>query len=559
MCKCGAMIVWLSCINFCPVGRGGVTQSRMLNWMWALTWDKIHSLCFIILTTEKLAQTLEIRDQEESELILSSIPHHLSPSVESSTAIVPAHSHTVDSLTHHVEVQVLESGQVAMSSTAVTCEPITEPTTIVARDSLSVVEDTQIKTPVPPSVHSNTQSRKGLSAGMRRRQPNGGSCLSRAVPGDEVEVDGQFDMPIPDTSTTGVATTGGSTLMTFVMTSEGLSQTMSAEEEKHQQQCGSSDSSLSLQQDPSSRTIYQTPGPTAKTTPPAAANTTPPIAPTSTERMEPVKQNVSVDAATQTTNGQLRPGIHDRTPLIIRRRQVGKAQKLASSSKKQLQPTPSVGKPNALKLVKSSTGNGNETAAPARQEVQVQTQSPSEIETSTLVQVTEPHMETRVNEQGKQVGTHTPRRSSRKSAHKVSPSNEPVTMEESSSPARRTSPRKSPAQSSNDKPLTTPRIRTRALTKRTALEVPSEKEDVPLAKRTRKAVQEKSKESEEEEKLEHPQRWRVEEVVKYITSIQSDCASVFREHVSHVIATLLDLKIYTFSLFVHSYKNMDFQ
>lgn len=507
----------------------------------------LFSLCihYNLSVTEKLAQTLEIRDQEEDDLVSSSISHNLSPSAESSTAIVPAHSHTVDSLTHHVEVQVLESGQVAMSSTAVTCDPVTEQTPVIARDSLSVMEDTQIKTLVPPLVHSSTQSRKGLSVGTRRRQPNGGSYLNRAVQGDEIEVDGQFDMPILDTSPAGVTASGSNTLMTFVMTSEGLSQTLSEEEQKPQQH-GDNDSSVNLQLDLPNQTPHQTPRPTAKITPPTAANATPPIAVNITERMEPVKQRATIDVATQTTNGQLRPGVHDRTPLIIRRRHIGKTQKVATSSKKQQQPTPSVDETSALKLVESSIGNGNGSVAPARQEVQVQTQSPSVSETSPLVIVTD--METHVNKQGKQVATLTPRRSSRKSAHIVSPGNEPVITAESSSPVRRMSPRKSPAQSGNDSSLMKPRIQTRASVKRTALELSLERVDVSLAKRTRRGVLEKPKESEEEEKTQHPQNWGVEEVVKYVSSIQSDCAGIFREHVSVVLAVYASRQNFTLLL-----------
>lgn len=476
----------------------------------------------IIFPTEKLAQTLEIKDQEEAELVPSSLAHSLSPSSET------VHRQTVDSLTHHIEVQVLESGQVAMTSTAVTFGPNTEPTPVVAQDTLSVVQDSRVRT--PPTVQSNTQSRKASSAGGRRRRSNGSSCSNR---GDEVEVDGQFDMPIPESSTAGVvSSTGSNTVMTFVTTSEELNQTTPQEEEHSQPSLSGGHGGgapVSQQLASSSCTPLHTL---------AACTKTPPPALTATLTIEPVKQ-VSVDASTQTMNGRLRSEVQDRTPLIIRRSRAGKVKKLTAPLTTQQQLTT----PDAT--VRLSTGNGNETGTQTHQAVQVQTQSPSEIEATSV------ETEAPIDEQG-QSFTHTPRRSTRKSAHKVSPS-EPVTTAKTSSPSRRMSPRKSPVETTTVSPK---RIQTRAVAKRA---VQLEEVDAPPAKRTRKAVLQRRKDSEEDE-VKHPQEWGVDEVAEYISSIQKDCAGVFKEHVSVVLVqchgqtlpiwTLYGCYIHVITLFV---------
>ena len=448
--------------------------------------------------TEKLAQTLEIKDQEESDHAPS--PLRLSSSSESSVG-PGVHSHTVESLTHHIEVQVLESGQVTIPSVSVSCDPTTETTSTVAKDSLSSLQDAQ----APPTM-SSVPSRRGLSAGSKRRRSSGSNSLSKSVQDDRVEVDGQFDMPIPDSSSSGVATTGSNTVMTFVMTSEGLSQTVTAEQERH---VSAAEVGADAQQNVSSdcQQLQAVEPPTAKPQSPVAPAT--------------MSQTVSsTDAATQTTNSKLKASklkaeVRDRTPLIIRRSRVGKSQKMTSTSLRQQPHTTPDGETDVVKSAELSTGNGNETRTPTCREVQIQTQSSPEMEITPDPLVTEAHISSHPEEQSM---TTTPRRSTRR--HKSSPRNEV----KSSSPVRRLSPRKSPVQSSSEGA----RIRTRAAAKRTTLEEQPEKEDAPPAKRTRRASQKVNR----GEEIKHPQRWAVEEVADYISTFQSDATEVFKEHVS---------------------------
>ena len=447
---------------------------------------------------EKLTQTLEIKDPEESE-DLPSPSLHLSMSSEPNVSMTPGHhGHTVESLTHHIEVQVLESGQVAMSSATATCDLLMGSAPVVTRNSLTALHDTQA---APPPISSSTMSKKGKAATARRRQPSS----SKATQEDQVEVDGQFDMPIPDSSTSETTSTGTNTVMTFVMTSEGLSQAVPAvpaEQDKQQQQPGIVNA-VGQQTASSLKPPHKTQG----------SIETPP-----TSRKEQVKHKVSVDVSTQTTNGKLRSEMQDRTPLIIRRSRAGKGHKVISPSTKQQSVVPIAGA-EVTKSVELSTGNGNETRSPTCQEVQVQTQSPPGNEMTHIgTQVTE----TVANEPREQVSPQTPRRSTRKSAHKVSPNNE-ATAIATSSQTQRISPRKSPVQNAN---LASPQIRTRAAAKRTGLEEQSEEHDAPPAKRTRKAVQQKSSDTK------HPQKWGVNEVAEFISSFQSDCTEVFKEHVS---------------------------
>lgn len=463
---------------------------------------------------EKLAQTLEIRDQEEADF---SPPLSL-PSPNSVT-VTPVHSHTIDSLTHHVEVQVLESGQVAMTSGGGFLSTESTPP-VIAKDTLASLHGTE--TQVEPMIASSTPQSKGslMTTVLQRKTPNstavGNSSSGKATQEDQVEVDGQFDMPILDSMNSETASTGTSAVMTFVMTSEGLSQTVSPETEKQRQQ----------QQSPvpgNVRSVGQQTQHTLTSLPVTVA----------TSGNEQVKERESADATTQTTSARVRSEIEDRTPLIIRRSRAGKVQKLATSlNTKQQQPD------IAEKLVEPSVGNGNETSQPVCKEVQIQTQSPSGVRLSSVgVQAAEaiasqpsPHKE--------QAPSQTPRRSTRKSAHKVSPEKSEstiATIPQPSAKNNRTSPtRKSPAQTTapiaSQGTQTLPRIRTRAVAKRCSLEEQSaERRDTPPAKRSCKATVERPIDS---VKGKHPQLWGVNEVAEFVNGFQRDCTNIFREHVS---------------------------
>lgn len=473
--------------------------------------------------TEKLAQTLEIKDQEEGEFLQSSLPLHATTPPESSLTHTPADDHAADSLTHQVkaadslthqvEVQVLESGQVAMPVAAMTFDPTTESAPpVVAKDTLSSLKDKAAE--APPTV-SSSQLKIALLSGGRRR-PSVGSCSTRpgpdgqARPGPDgqVEVDGQFDMPIPDPSSSGVTTTGSNTVMTFVTTSVGLTQTVSSEERQfcsdsvppQRHSPPSSSSELSGEQ----RAAEMSPTPVSG-------------------REDQEKTKASMDAATQTLNGKVRSEAHDRTPLIIRRSRLGKSQKQITKQQQTLNASGS----DADASLELGTKNGNETGATTHQDVHVQTQTPSdEVEgISAPVQVKEAITNLLPSPR-------TPRRSKRKTVHGESPKSEAAVA--SKPPPSRSSPRKSPAQSTDDTSSSitpSPRIRTRSSVKRCALEDQLEKTNIPPAKRTRKMALERSV---DEREAPHPQSWGVEEVANYISSIQRDCTDVFREHVSSV-------------------------
>ena len=468
--------------------------------------------CLIRPLAEKLAQTLEIKDQDDGEFVQTPLPLNISTPSES---LAPVHTHTVDSLTHHVEVQVLESGQVAMSSaaaTAVTFDPTTESTApVVAKDTLSSLPRTaQVEAPPPVS---SSQLRRVLSGG-RRRQQSVGTSSARPGPDGQVEVDGQFDMPIPDSTSSGVTTTCHSPVMTFVTTSVGLTQTVSADEEE-QQHLLCSESSLPQQATPTSSSSSGTQSQAAALPLPVRGRK---------------EMKSSIDAATQTMNSKMRSEAHDRTPLIIRRSRIGKSQKLQTAvqhvTHQKQQPALAGVEPDAATPVESNTRNGNATGTPSHQEVEVQTQTPPDEMESTPAQV---HVTTTTaNEQGSPL---TPRRSKRKTAHRESPKSEQTAAAKPSSPVRRSSPRKSSTPHPLDTPTATPpplpRIRTRSAAKRHALEEQVESRNTPPAKRTRRSVQERSSNDGER----HPQSWGVEEVTEYINSIQSDCTNVFRDHV----------------------------
>ena len=474
-------------------------------------------------SAEKLAQTLEIRDQEEADF---SPPPSLHSSSNSTT--VP-HSHTIDSLTHHVEVQVLESGQVAMSSgTGFLSTESTPP--ILARDTLASVRDTESHVE-PMTASSTPHSKRGLPAvaALQRRAPSstavGGSSSSKATQEDQVEVDGQFDMPILDSMSSETVSTGTSGVMTFVMTSEGLSQTISPEREKQHQMppIPSNARSVGLQTQHTSTLLGGKPSPSQAT---PIAPPTPPAA-VATCGKEQDKEKESADAATQTTNAKVRSEVEDRTPLIIRRSRAGKMQKFTiSSNTKQQSDNIDV------KLVEPNMGNGNETAY---REVQIQTQSPSGMRLSSVgVQATE-RIAREPSSNKEQAPSQTPRRSTRKSTHKVSPEkNEsavgtvtpPSARSSGASPARK-SPAKTSPVASSDGAQSSPRIRTRSAAKRCGLdeEQSTEGRDTPPAKRSRKATTERPGEK-------HPQLWGVNEVAEFINGFQSDCTNTFREHVS---------------------------
>ncbi len=486
---------------------------------------------------EKLAQTLEIRDQEEADL---SPPLSLHSSSASATV---AHSQTIDSLTHHIEVQVLESGQVARSSGAAGFLSTESTSPILARrDTVaSRVRDTTAESHVEPMTASSTpHSKRGsLVASLQRRAaPNSNSGNSRiaAVGGssfgsgkatqeDQVEVDGQFDMPILDTMSSETVSTATSAVMTFVMTSEGLSQTMSPEREKQHQTSPASNSvrTVGLQSQHTPTTLSGKPPPNQAT---PIAPPTPPVA-VATSGNEQAKEKESADAATQTTNAKVRSEVGDRTPLIIRRSRVGKVQK--STNTKQQSDTD-------VKLVEPTMGNGNETGQPACNEVQIQTQSLSGMRISSVgVQATEGIAKEPDSANKEKVPSQTPRRSTRKSTHKLSPekNESAVGTVTPLPPAKisRISPTgKSPAKTSpvvSDGTQNSPRIRTRSATKRCGLdeEQATEGRDTPPAKRSRKATTERPGGK-------HPQLWGVNEVAEFVNGFQRDCTNTFREHVS---------------------------
>ena len=469
-------------------------------------------------STEKLAQTLEIRDQEEADF---SPPLSLHSS--SNSATVP-HSHTIDSLTHHVEVQVLESGQVAMSSgTGFLSTESTPP--VLARDTLASLRDTESHVE-PMTASSTPHSKQGLpAAALHRRAPSstavGVSSSGKATQEDQVEVDGQFDMPILDSMSSETVSTGTSGVMTFVMTSEGLSQTISPEREKHHQTppIPSSVKSIGLQTQHTSTLLGGKPSP-------SQATSTPPVA-VATSGKEQAKEKESADAATQTTNAKVRSEVEDRTPLIIRRSRVGKMQKstISSNTKQQSDNTD-------VKLVEPNMGSGNETTY---KEVQIQTQSLSGTRHSSVgVQATK-GIAREPGSSKEQAPSQTPRRSTRKSAHKVSPEKNESTVGTITLPSARSSgtnpARKSPAKTSpvasSDGAQNSPRIRTRSVAKRCGLdeEQSTGERDIPPAKKSRKATTERPGGK-------HPQLWGVNEVAEFINGFQSDCTNTFREHVS---------------------------
>ena len=455
--------------------------------------------------TEKLAQTLEIKDQEEGEFLQSSLPLHATTPPESSLTHTPADDHAADSLTHQVEVQVLESGQVAMPAAAMTFAPTTESAPpVVSKDTLSSLKEKPAE--APPTASSSQLKRALLSGG--RRRPSVGSCSTRPGPDGQVEVDGQFDMPIPDPSSSGVTTTGSNTVMTFVTTSVGLTQTVTSEE---RQFC--SDSVPPQRHSPPSSSSELSGEQRAAETSPTPVS----------GREDQEKTKASMDAATQTLNGKVRSEAHDRTPLIIRRSRLGKSQKQITKQQQTLNASGS----DADASLELGTKNGNETGTPAHQDVHVQTQTPSdEVEDMAApVQVKEAITNSLPSPR-------TPRRSKRKTVHGESPKSEAAVA--SKPPPSRSSPRKVPALSTEDTSSSitpSPRIRTRSSVKRCALEDQLEKTNIPPAKRTRKMALERSV---DEREAPHPQSWGVEEVANYISSIQRDCTDVFREHVSSV-------------------------
>lgn len=476
-------------------------------------------------STEKLAQTLEIRDQEEADF---SPPLSLHSS--SSTSATVAHSHTIDSLTHHVEVQVLESGQVARSSGAAGFLSTESTPPILARDTVAssrMRATTSTESHVEPMTASSTpHSKRGpLVAPVQKRAPSGtavggsSSGSGKAAQEDQVEVDGQFDMPILDSVSSGTVSTGTSAVMTFVMTSEGLSQTMSPEEREKQHQTSSPVPSTMKSVGPQ---IQHTPTSSIGKPPNQATPIAPPTpAAVATSGKEQTERE-SADAATQTTSAKVRAEVRDRTPLIIRRSRAGRVQKPANMKQQS---------DVDVKLVESNMGNGNDISG---KEVQIQTQLLSVMGLSSVgVQATEGiAKEPGSNEKAP---SQTPRRSTRKSAHKVSPEkNESALGTITPPPAKisRLSPAgKSPAKTSpiaSDAAQNSPRIRTRSAAKRCGLdeEQSSEGRDTPPAKRSRKAMMI------ERPGGKHPQLWGVNEVAEFINGFQSDCTNTFREHVS---------------------------
>ena len=491
-------------------------------------------------STEKLAQTLEIRDQEETDF---SPPLSLHSSSNSVT-VTPVHSHTIDSLTHHIEVQVLESGQVAMSSGGGFLSTESTPP-VIARDTLTSLQgaETQVE---PMTASSTPQSKGGLvAAALQRRAPGstavGNSGSDKATQEDQVEVDGQFDMPILDSVSSETTSTGTSAVMTFVMTSEGLSQTVSPEREKQQRQSPVPGNMRSVSQQ-TQHTSTLLGGKPPSQTPATPTKATPLAPPTSvavgTSRNEQVKETESTDVATQTTSARMRSEVEDRTPLIIRRSRAGKVQKSAMpSNTKQQQPD------IAVKLVELNVGNGNETGRPACKEVQMQTQLPSRMRLSSVgIQATEgvANQSSSNKEEVPSQISQMPRRSTRKSAHKVSPEksqssvaiiSQPSTKNNRTSPARKSPAKTSPIASEGAQNL--PRIRTRAVAKRCSLEEqPAERRDTPPAKRSRKAAVVERPVDNANAEGKHPQLWGVNEVAEFINGFQSDCTNTFREHVS---------------------------
>ena len=488
-------------------------------------------------SAEKLAQTLEIRDQDEADF---SPPLSLHSSSSSTSANV-AHSHTIDSLTHHVEVQVLESGQVARSSATFLSTESTPP--ILARNTVASSRmrgSTSTECHVEPMTASSTPHSKRsrpLAAPVQRRAANGsgssavggsGAGAGKATqPEDQVEVDGQFDMPILGS---GTVSTGTSAMMTFVMTSEGLSQTqtMSPEEREKQHQTSSPVPSgvksvgLQIQHTPTSLNRKPSPSQATPISPP-----TPAAVATSGKEQTNSKERESADAATQTTSAQVRPEVEDRTPLIIRRSRAGRVQKAANA--KQQSDTD-------VKLVEPNMGNGNETSQPSGKEVQIQTQLLSVVGLSSVgVQATEETAKEPGSTDNDKAPSQTPRRSTRKSAHKVSPEkNKSIVGTVTPPPAitSRISPAiKSPAKTSptaSNAAQNSPRMRTRSAAKRCGQdkEQSSEGRDTPPAKRSRKAA------TTERPGGKHPQFWGVNEVAEFINGFQSDCTNTFREHVS---------------------------
>ena len=502
-------------------------------------------------SAEKLAQTLEIRDQDEADF---SPPLSLHSSSSSTSANV-THSHTIDSLTHHVEVQVLESGQVARSSSATFLSTESTPP-ILARNTVAssrVHGTTSTECHVEPMTASSTpHSKRGrpLAAPVQRRAANnsgsiaiGGSGAGKATqPEDQVEVDGQFDMPILGS---GTVSTGTSAMVTFVMTSEGLSQTTSPSvmaniapgnghikcslnspaKKQHQTSSpvpsGVKSAGLQIRHTPTSLSGKPSPSQATPIAPP-----TPAAVATSGKELTNSRERESADAATQTTSAQVRPEVEDRTPLIIRRSRAGRVQKAANA--KQQSDTD-------VKLVEPNTGNGNETSLPSGKEVQIQTQLLSVVGLSSVgVQATEGTAKEPSSTDNEKSPSQTPRRSTRKSAHKVSPEKNKSIVGTVTTPAKtsRISPAtKSPAKTSptaSDAAQNTPRMQTRSAAKRCGQdkEQSSEGRDTPPAKRSCKAA------TTERPGGKHPQFWGVNEVAEFINGFQSDCTNTFREHVS---------------------------
>ena len=504
-------------------------------------------------SAEKLAQTLEIRDQDEADF---SPPLSLHSSSSSTSANV-AHSHTIDSLTHHVEVQVLESGQVARSSATFLSTESTPP--ILARNTVAssrVHGTTSTECHVEPMTASSTpHSKRGrpLAAPVQRRAANnsgstavggsGAGAGKATQPEDQVEVDGQFDMPILGS---GTVSTGTSAMMTFVMTSEGLSQTTSPlvmanivpgnghikcslnspAKKQHQTSSpvpsGVKSAGLQIRHTPTSLSGKPSPSQTTPIAPP-----TPAAVATSGKEQKNSRERESADAATQTTSAQVRPEVEDRTPLIIRRSRAGRVQKAANA--KQQSDTD-------VKLVEPNTGNGNETSQPSGKEVQIQTQLLSVVGLSSVgVQATEGTAKEPGSTDNEKAPSQTPRRSTRKSAHKVSPEKNKSMMGTVTPPPAKTSrispARKSPAKTSptaSDAAQNSPRMRTRSAAKRCGQdkEQSSDVRDTPPAKRSRKAA------TTGRPRGKHPQFWGVNEVAEFINGFQSDCTNTFREHVS---------------------------
>ena len=494
-------------------------------------------------STEKLTQTLEIRDQEEADF---SPPLSLHSSSNPATATHTSHTTTtIDSLTHHVEVQVLESGQVAMSSSSGTGFLSTESTTppVLGRDTFASLRDTESHVE-PMTATSTPRSKRGLPAAavLQRRVPGiyststtavGSSSLGsvKASLEDQVEVDGQFDMPILDSVSSENVSTGSSAVMTFVMTSEGLSHTVSGHEGEKQRQ----PSSLALSPVPSNvRSVgLQTQHtstdsqPSSSQATPNAPPTTPPAAVAVSGR-ELMKERESADAGTQTASAKVRPEeVEDRTPLIIRRSRAGRVRKWSISSNTRRQ-SDNVG----VKFVEPSTENGNETTC---REIQIQTQSPFGMRQSSVgVQATEGIAKEPSSKNSKQPTSPTPRRSTRKTTHKLSPEKSKSAVRTVKSPSAKSSgtnsARRSPVVVSpvaSDGVQNSPRVRTRSATKRCGVdeEWSAEGRDTPPAKRSRKATTERSRGK-------HPQLWGVNEVAEFINGFQRDCTNTFREHVS---------------------------